>query len=97
MTEEQFREWHDLCSGSNSDSFDEYTWDQEEVDKSADKALNALKTIRNVAELFDCCDPNVRAVSRLFCPSGLICGTPSEKEYKAAVFSLLAMKVDNLL
>ena len=75
----------------------EYHYNKDEINKDYKSALNALKAIKEMADYFDKYDGARIATPILFHPSGILCGSKKEKEYKTQVFSELNIKVDEML
>ena len=75
----------------------ELTFPKTEVDNTYKEALNALKTIYDIAVFFDSYDTNIYAVIRLFHPSGIVFGEVLERQFKTVVFKDLGIKVDKFI
>lgn len=72
----------------------EPSFPKEDVDHSIREARDALKAVKEIALFFDEYDSEAYAFARLFHPSGIIYGHPSERRYKTAIFPLLGIEVD---
>lgn len=75
---------------------EDYKFDYKEIKNNIDNALNAIKTIYEIALYFDKYDFNVSAIFRLFNTFGLIAGNKKEQQYKTFVFQKLGLITDKL-
>ena len=95
MSEDEFEEYQNFIQNSiDEEQYEEPTFSAEEVASSIREARDALKAIKEMAIFFDKFDSEAYAFVKLFHPNGLVWGHPSERRYKAVVFPLLGIKVD---
>lgn len=89
ISQEDCAEYEEYINVSE-DTIIDFFWEKEYVDNILKEALDALKTIRDIAKFFDSHDSEVNAFSRLLNPVGGIFQNP----HKSVVFQDLGIKVD---
>lgn len=73
--------------------FDDLSNIKDETEKDIRIAINALRAVKEIAEVFDKCDNNINALQFLFHPSGVLYGNEKEKRCKEKIFPILRIKV----
>lgn len=90
-TAEQFKEIKKLHEGAEK-WFVPPSLNEAEIEKDMRDALEALKTIRNVARYFDKCDSACYAMVRLFGEHNYYIASSYEKKYMEEIFRKLGIK-----
>ena len=95
MSEEEYAQYVKDRSEMEQEAFyEENCFDKEEANELLRSALNALKSVRDVAHFFDAHDSEAYAMEHFFHTAGVLYGKPLEQKYKKVVFPALGIKVD---